>query len=337
MTALQLTWFLILAFLVCGYAVLDGFDLGVGSWTLFAGNDQRRRLLIRTISPFWDGNEVWLLAAGGASFAAFPPVYASVFSGFYLAMMLLLFALIFRAVAIEFSSHEPVGLFRLSWHLVLSASSTVVLLLLGMVVGNLLNGLPLDAQGNYTGDVWDLLNPLGITVGLLNVAMMATHGALYLGLRVEGELVEWARRKASTAWGAYVALTVATLATAAAARTDLTANFNARPLLWALPLLTLVVIVLIGILNTMGWRRSAFAASVLGILGLLGTAVVAMFPRIVPAAPAAHSLTIAGASASETALQAMLVVAIIGMPLVLAYTAWLYWTFRAPVQAERAE
>ena len=334
MSALQLTWFLVLCVLVCGYAVLDGFDLGVGVWTLFAGGDRRRRALIEAISPFWDGNEVWLLAAAGAAFAAFPPVYACVFSAFYPALMLLLFALIFRAVSIPFSHHEPFGLFRLGWHFVVAASSGAALLLLGLVVGGILNGLPLDAVGNFTGGLADLLTPLGVVIGLLSVALMMMHGALYLCLRLEGDLLAWARSRASTAWGATVGLTLATAGAATTAHADLSANFWARPALWTLPVVTGLAIVLTGFLNARGRSRLAFGASVLGILGLLATGIVAVFPRIVPATEPARSLTIAGASSSETALHAMLVVALVGMPVVLAYTAWLYWTFHKPVSHE---
>ncbi|NPV49245.1 MAG: cytochrome d ubiquinol oxidase subunit II [Armatimonadetes bacterium] len=334
MSALQLIWFAILAFLVCGYAVLDGFDLGVGVLTAFARDDRRRQLLIRAISPFWDGNEVWLLAAGGASFAAFPPVYATVFSGFYIPMMLLLFALIFRAVAIEFSIHEPLKLFRLSWHFVIAGASAVALFMLGLVVGNLLNGLQLDAAGNYTGRVRDLLNPLALTTALLNMAMMTTHGALYLALRAQGELRTWVQRVAGTAWGAYVAMVVAVLMAATTARSGLMANYTAQPVLWTLPAMALLAVLAVGLLNHRGNHRAAFSVSVLAILGLLGSAVVAIFPRLVPAVDPARSLTIAGSASSDVALQAMLVVAALGMPIVLAYTAWLYWTFRAPVDAE---
>lgn len=334
MSTLQLVWFVILAFLVCGYAVLDGFDLGVGVLTAFARGDGRRRLLIRAISPFWDGNEVWLLAAGGVSFAAFPPVYATVFSGFYVAMMLLLFALIFRAVAIEFATHEPLKLVRLSWHFVIAGASTVALLMLGLVVGNLLNGLQLDAAGNYVGRVRDLLNPLAITTALLNLAMMMTHGALYLGLRAEGDLRAWARRVAGTAWGGYVAMAMAVLIVAPTARSGLMVNFAAQPALWSIPTVALLAIVATGTLNAIGRHRAAFGASVAAILGVLGSAAVAIFPRLVPATDPALSLTIAGSASSDPALRAMLVVAAIGMPIVLAYTAWLYWTFREPVDTK---
>jgi cytochrome d ubiquinol oxidase subunit II len=334
MTDLQLTWYVILAVLACGYAVLDGFDLGAGLLTLFAWRDRRRAAVVHAILPVWDGNEVWLLAAAGASFAAFPPVYASVFSGLYPAMMVFLFALIFRAVALGFSAHENVGVFRLGWHLVLSASSAVALVLVGMVVGNLLNGLPLDEHGNYAGSHWGMFNALSITIGLLSLTMMAMHGALYLGLRLQGDMIDWARRWANAAWGVSMALLLLAAWAAIAARTNLTANYEANPALWAVPMVTVVAFVLTGFLNTLRQSRAAFAASVLSIVGLLVTAFAAMFPRIVPAAVPEHSLTIGANSSSETALKAMLIIALIGMPLVLGYTAWVYWLFRAPVSHE---
>jgi cytochrome d ubiquinol oxidase subunit II len=334
MSGLQLTWYLLLALLACGYAVLDGFDLGVGLWTLWAGGDRRRMAALDAIAPVWDGNEVWLLAAGGASFAAFPYVYAALFSGLYPVFMLLFFALIFRAVAMGFIHHENVGLLRWVWHIVLAASSAGALFMLGMVVGNLMNGLPIDEHGDFAGSRWQVLNPLAILLGMLSVTLMASHGALYLGLRVKGEMLDWARGKASMAWGASIALLLAAAAAAGAARTNLAANYVANPALVALPIAALLAFVLTGFLNVWRMPKVAFAASTVSIVGMLSTAFVAMFPRIIPAAVDANSLTITATSSSPYTLRAMLIIALIGVPIMLGYTAFVYWLFRGRVGHE---
>ncbi len=334
MSGLQLTWYLLLALLACGYAVLDGFDLGVGLWTPWAGGDRRRMAALNAIAPVWDGNEVWLLAAGGASFAAFPFVYASLFSGLYPVFMILFFALIFRAVAMGFIHHENVGLFRWVWHIVLAASSGAALFMLGMIVGNLMNGLPLNEHGDWSGSHWQVFNPLAIILGLLANSLMASHGALYLGLRLEGDLLDWARAKASLAWGVSLALLLAAAAAGAAARTNLAANYEASPGLWVLPIAALTALVLTGFLNVWRQPKAAFAASVVSIVGLLCAAFVAMFPRIVPAAIEANSLTISATSSSPYTLRAMLIIALIGVPIMLGYTAFVYWLFRARVSHE---
>jgi cytochrome bd ubiquinol oxidase subunit II len=334
MSALQLTWYVLLGVLALGYAVLDGFDLGAGLWALWAGGDRRRMAVVNAIAPVWDGNEVWLLGAGGASFAAFPYVYAAVFSGLYPLMLVLFFALIFRAVAMGFIHHEPVGALRWVWHVVLAGASGVVLFALGMMVGNLMNGLSLNAKGDWTGSHWQMFSPLAILLGLLANSLMASHGALYLGLRVKGDLADWARGKASAAWGVSLALLLAVAAAAAAARTHLAANYDANPALLAIPAVALVAVVLTGFLNVWRLPRAAFAASVVSIVALLVTAFAAMFPRIVPAAVEANSLTIAASSSSQYTLGAMLIVAGIGVPIALGYTAFVYWLFRARVDHE---
>jgi len=328
MTTLQTIWFGLIALLFAGYAVLDGFDLGVGMWHLFTRGERERRTLLNAIAPFWDGNEVWLLTAGGALFAAFPPVYASVFSGFYLALMLLLLALILRAVAIEFRAHETSPTAWLRWDAAFTLGSTVAVLLLGVALGNILRGIRLDAVGNYTGGFFGLLNPFALLVGVLNLAMIATHGALYLVMKTEGPLAERARGWAKIAWSAYVPLAAATI-TVATQYPHLRANYLAQPLLWFLPALALLVIGLAGVWNGAGQPGRAFVASAAGIVLLLATAAAALFPTLVPALGHPEwNLTAHNASSTALTLKTMLILAVSGMVLVLGYTVWVYRTFR---------
>ncbi len=191
MDALQTIWFLLVGILIAGYAVLDGFDLGVGMLHLFiARNDRERRTLLSSIGPLWDGNEVWLLTGGGAIFAAFPRVYATVFSGFYIPLMLLLAALIARAAAVEFRSKEESPLWRSAWDVTFAVSSLVPALLFGVAIGNLMRGIPLTSDGEFAGTFVSLLNPFALATGLLSVAMFVMQGASWLSLKTEGDMRE---------------------------------------------------------------------------------------------------------------------------------------------------
>lgn len=335
MTTLQITWFFVLALLIVGYTLLDGYDLGVGIWYLFTPREEDRRTLIAAIAPFWDGNEVWVITAGGATFAAFPPVYATVFSGLYLALMLVLLALIVRGVSIEFGGKDPSPQNRVWWNLGFGLGSTLAALLFGVAVGNLLHGLPLDARGNYTGTFLSLLNPFALLVGVLNVAMLATHGALYLRLKTGGALSVTAKMWAQNAWLAYFPLTIITMLVAALTQPHLVSNYLAFPLLWALPVLTLLALLLAYVWNSRNHRKMAFLADSIGITLLLVTAVVALFPTLVPAlGHPAWNLTAANASSSQLTLQVMLIITLIGMPFVLAYTIWIHRIFGGKVQGE---
>src|SRR3989338_3916968 len=185
---LNLIWFVMIGILFSGYAMLDGFDLGVGALHLFAKTDHERRIMINAIGPVWDGNEVWLVTGGGALFAAFPDVYATLASGFYLAVMLLLCSLIFRAVAIEFRSKQPMKWWRQMWDVAFSLASILGSLLIGIALGNLVRGIPLDAQHEYAGTFLGLLNPYALLVGVTTLALCMMHGAIYLVLKTDGAL-----------------------------------------------------------------------------------------------------------------------------------------------------
>jgi len=334
MTMLQVIWFVLIFVLLTGYAILDGFDLGAGFWHLLARKDQDRRAVLNAIGPVWDGNEVWLLTAGGALFAAFPHVYATVFSGFYLALMLALFALIFRAVSIEFRSQHPSARWRSAWDVAFATGSVVAAVLFGVALGNILRGLPLDESKTFTGSFWDLLNPYAILIGLLGLVMLATHGALYLAIKTVGELAEQVRRWARQAWVLALALfAIASVVTIAGCPRLLT-NYKATPALWALPTVAMGAIVLIGVFCRQGAMHKAFAASTAAIAAAMATAAVSLFPNLVPALyEPARSLTITNASSSERTLRVMLIIVLVGMPAVLAYTIWAYRVFRGTLSS----
>jgi cytochrome d ubiquinol oxidase subunit II len=335
MSALQITWFFLIGVLLIGYAVLDGFDLGVGFWHLFTRKEEDRRKLLNSIGPVWDGNEVWLLTGGGAIFAAFPPVYATVFSGFYLAMMLLLAALIARAVAFEFRSKVEDPTWRKTWDIAFALGSIVVGLLLGVALGNILRGIPLDAQENYTGTFFDLLNPYALVVGLMGLAMLATHGGMYVTMKTEGELAERIQGLSLKSWIAYLVLFLAATGWTLAGQPHLVANYLATPLLFALPALALGSIVAIPLMSRKGNHGKAFIASSLSIALLMATAGFSLFPNLVPALnDASLSLTAENASSSETTLTVMFVIALLGMPVVIGYTIYIYRVFRGKVALE---
>jgi cytochrome d ubiquinol oxidase subunit II len=330
MSELQVTWFLLIGILLAGYAILDGFDLGVGFWHLFAKKDEERRIFLSSIGPVWDGNEVWLLTGGGALFAAVPPVYASVFSGFYLAMLLVLLGLIFRVAAIEFRGQMREPAWRRRWDLTFSLGSVLPALLFGVAVGNLVRGIPLDESGNYIGGFFGLLNPYSLLVGVTGLAMFATHGALYLVLKTEGELQARARGWAFRAWIVYLILFLLSATWSLAARQE--GSF-------VLPLVASVIalgaLVCIGVFNGAGAGGKAFMASAASIAALFGAVGSTIFPNLVRASnDASASLTAFNASASQNTLTIMLIVALIGMPVVIGYSIFIYRTFSGPVRVE---
>ncbi len=326
---LQSAWFVLVGVLIAGYAVLDGFDLGVGVLHLFTRDQTERRVMMNAIAPVWDGNEVWLLTGGGALFAAFPAVYATVFSGFYLAFVALLVALIFRAVSFEFRGKVDDPRWRRAWDVAFGAGSLVPALLYGVAVGNVLRGLELGPAGEPAFTFPDLLNPYALLIGVLGLALFVLHGATYLGAKCDGALQERARRCAAWSWIAVIGLfAVATVASYGAAP-FLFEGWLTRPLTWVLFLLLLLA----SVAGPLAVRRArfdrAFTASAVAILAMIGLAADGMFPRLVPVRPdLAASLTIYSASSTPRTLTVMLVIALVGMPVVVAYTVWIYRTFR---------
>jgi cytochrome d ubiquinol oxidase subunit II len=327
-------WFVLLGILLAGYAVLDGFDLGVGILHPLARDDQQRRVFLNAIGPIWDGNEVWLVTFGGALFAAFPEAYATTFSAFYTAFMLLLTALIFRATAIEFRGKSSSPRWRRAWDFAFFASSLLASLLFGVAVGNAMIGIPLNDRGVFLGTFWDEIGPYPILVGLLTVAMFAMHGALYLYLKVpHGELHQRVGRWVWHTWGvflvAYLLTTIYTLGAVHGA----TQNFQRWP--WAAGIVVLNVLAIANIPRTVFADKpgQAFASSCLAIVALVALFGIALWPNLVAARNnPANSLSVYRAASSDKTLRIMFVIACLGMPLVLTYTLTVYWTFRRRVQ-----
>ena len=333
---LSTVWFVIIGFLFGGYAILDGFDLGAGVLHMVvARSDDERRQVFGAIGPVWDGNEVWLITGAGALFAAFPLVYATVFSGFYLVMMLLLGALILRAISIEFRGKETGRLWRLGWDLGFSVGSTMASLLFGIALGNVLRGIPIDPDGAYRGGLGGLLNPFSLSLGVLSLGLAVLQGSAWLTLKTEGPLQDRARRAGIVA---VVLIAVAWIAATALAWSDARRVFDnfANPLAWVAPLMTVSVLALMLLAFRARQDLRAFLFSSLAIVGLAATAGVALYPNLVPAVNVARSLTVDNAHSSDTALTVMLIVALIGMPIVLAYTSFIYWKFKGKVRLDEA-
>jgi len=329
MTALQITWFLLIGLLLAVYAVLDGFDLGVGFWSLFARKEEEKSTLAGAIAPHWDGNEVWLLVGGGALFAAFPRVYATVFSGFYLALVLVLFALIFRAVSLEYGAKKGSASWRKTWNLAFGLGSALPALLFGVALGNILRGLPLDAGAHFTGNFLTLLNPYALLCGLICFFMMALHGALFAALKTEGKLHEKAMGWARFSWLTYLVLLLVGFFVTFFTQPHLMANFKSHPVLWLLPIVTLAALVAAKALLSKQKTGAAFTASSASIVALTATLWAWLFPYLVPALhEGGKKLSIYDASSSKLTLTVMLILAAIGVPIVLAYTIWSYHVFR---------
>ncbi|MEM6473371.1 MAG: cytochrome d ubiquinol oxidase subunit II [Planctomycetota bacterium] len=329
-------WFILLAVLLTGYAILDGFDLGVGILHPFiTHDDHERRLVMNSIGPLWDGNEVWLVTFGGALFAAFPEAYATVFSAFYLPLMLLLCALILRAVSLEFRSKVYSSGWRRVWDLLFFLGSTLATFLFGVAVGNLLVGISLDEHHEFSGSLTELLNPYSLVVGVLAVAAFAMHGSIYLYLKTEGELQQRMRviiwRSYFAFAGLYLAVSIWTLFVAPHAANTL----NAMPVLWIVPVLNVLAVFNIPRAIHRGVEGYAFFSSACMIAAFVFLFLVAIFPYLVPASNnAANSLSIVNAASSQKTLGIMLVIAMIGMPCVLTYTFVIYWTFRGKVKLD---
>ena len=322
---LNTLWFVLIAVLFAGFFVLEGFDFGVGMLLPFLGRDDReRRTIINAIGPFWDGNEVWLITAGGAMFAAFPNWYATLFSGFYLPLLLILVGMILRAVGLEFRGKLQPPAWRAVWDGLIAFGSLLPALLFGVAVGNLLRGVPIDAQMNYVGGFWNLLNPCALLMGMTFVLLFLLHGALFLALRTDGALRQ---RAATVARGVWLAAVPAAIALLVLAHSE-TNLLNTGAVGWVLAAAAAVALVASGALAR-ARPGVAFALTTLTI-GLLTAAVFhALYPNVMPSSLNPQwNLTIHKASSSPYTLKVMTIVALTLLPVVLAYQAWSYWIFR---------
>ncbi|NLS20433.1 cytochrome d ubiquinol oxidase subunit II [Rhizobium sp. P40RR-XXII] len=354
---LRVTWWVLLGVLLIGFAVMDGFDIGVGALLPFvAKTDLERRVAINTVGPVWEGNQVWFILGGGAIFAAWPALYALSFSGFYLAMFLVLLALILRPVAFKYRSKRPEKAWRARWDWALFVGGSVPALIFGVAVGNALEGVPFhltsDLRPIYEGTLLGLLNPLALYCGLVSLSMLVMHGAAWLAFKAEGAVAERAKAigsKAALAAGVLFAgggLLVwlgllGGYSVTSAIRWDgpsnpllksvehdggaWLANFGAHPILWLVP--AIGVIGPFGVALGFHTRREGltFLASKLSVAVIIATVGLAMFPMILPSSTnPAHSLTVFDASSSRATLRNMLLATVIFMPIILLYTAWVY-------------
>ena len=333
---LQTTWYVLYIVIISGYVILDGFDLGVGMLSPFlARSDHDRRILLNSIGPVWDGNEVWLVLGGGALFAAFPLVYASLFSGFYLAMMLVLLVLIMRTVAIEFRSKRPEAWWRSLWDWTFTISSFGITLLLGVALGNVIRGIAIDQQGNMNVDLLELLNPYSIALGLVAVIMLSLHGAIFLTQKTDGALLERVRSAVPRLLIAFFVTMTALIAWTLLRDEQFTQNFKDRPWTVVFPILAFVAITSAWFLVRRGAYLSAFLASATMIALLLGAVACGTYPVMLHSTiDDAYNLTVQNASAADETLTVMFVIAIIGMPFVLLYTAGIYYFFRGRVELD---
>lgn len=334
MSTLQTSWFIILVVLLCGYSVLAGFDLGIGVLYFVAKRDERR-VMLSAVGPFWDGNQVWLVTLGGALFAAFPVIYATLFSAGYPALMLLFSALILRSVAIEFASKARNAGAERAWGLAFSVGSALAIFLLGVLLGNIARGLPLNVDGLYTGSFLNLLNPFALMFGVVNLTMLTTHGALYLALKTEGALASRARAWARVAGLLFLLLAFVAIACTIFASQAIGRKYIVTPALFIIPGTAISAIVL-----TLRWNRaqkplSAFIASASGICLLLISLAFGLFPTLIPALHHTEwDLTAFNSSSSFFTLKTMLIITTLGMPLVLGYTCWGYRVFRGKIRTE---
>jgi cytochrome bd ubiquinol oxidase subunit II len=329
-------WFWVLGAMLTAYAVLDGYDLGVGSLSLWiAKTDEERRLALNTIGPVWNGNEVWLLAAGGMMVVSFPRIYAVAFSGFYLALMLVLWLLILRGVSIEFRSQSKNHLWREMWDAGFWIGSILLALLLGVALGNVVHGLPIGADGYFQGTFGIMLNPYSLLTGILSVVVLAWHGTNYLRVKTEGALFERAVRWSRTLWWIVVAMViVVTIATfivlAGSPRT-----FHVHPAAWVIPFLILVALVWGFLSREAGRSNAAFRSSVLLIVALMLTAALTVFPNLLPSTVnPQYSLNIYNSASSPHALRVSLIANAFGMVAVIVYSTYVHRVFHGKVRLE---
>ncbi|TVZ04901.1 cytochrome d ubiquinol oxidase subunit II [Trebonia kvetii] len=331
-------WFIAIAVLWSGYFVLEGFDFGVGILLPFLsrGDETAKRVMINTIGPVWDGNEVWLLTAGGATFAAFPAWYAAMFSAFYLPLLIILVALIIRGVAFEYRGKRDGGRWRRGWDACIFLGSLVPALLWGVAFGNIVRGIPLNAAEQFTGNFWTFLNPYAILGGVTTLALFTLHGALFLALKTTDDL---RRRANATASAVAIVAIVAGAGFLAWTGASYRASTTSGTSIASVVLAALAAACLIGaaLANRAGREGVAFAANAVAILTATASLFTALYPRVLPSTTSpAFSLTTANAASAAKTLAIMTVVACIFLPLVIAYQAWTYWVFRRRVIAPPA-
>jgi len=331
-------WFAIWGIAWAVYFMLDGFDLGLGTlFPFLAKNEFEKRAILNSMGPFWDGNEVWLITAGGVTFAAFPKAYATMFSGLYTPLMLLLFALILRGVVFEFRNKVDSAVWRKIWDVCLVFGSFLPALLLGVAFSNIFMGIPLDANGIFQGNLFTLLNPYGLAGGITFVLIFSVHGAIWLSTRSTGELKEKAIGTAKTLWW-FEALFAVIFLVMTAFYTQLWTNVLARPYWLVLPLLAVLGLFGQKFLMTKDCPWKAWFSSSALILGVTLFGVAGLFPNMLPSSiDPAYSITVFNSASSELTLKIMLGVVVCFLPLVICYQSWVYYKFRDIITPESIE
>jgi cytochrome bd ubiquinol oxidase subunit II len=332
----QIIWFVLWGVLWAVYFMLDGFDFGTGILLNYlTQSESEKKTLIHTIGPVWNGNEVWLITAGGATFAAFPTTYALMFSYLYSALLLILFSLIFRGVALEFRGLESGNIWKKNWDRTIIVSSFIPSLLFGVAFGNIFQGIPMDADG-YHGTLFTLLNPYGLLTGVLFVLLFIVHGALWISIKTESELGIRASGLAGKAWFLLLVTAVAFLVYTAFA-TDLYTNYLNNFLLFLCPALGVSSLLGIKFFLTLEKNLTAFYSSCLTIVTVTFTGIIGLFPNLIPSSiDPQYSLTIYNSSSSLYTLKIMTVVAAIFVPVVISYQIWSYRVFRGTLSAHES-
>lgn len=334
---LEILWYLVIAASITFYVILDGFDLGVGILHLLSRTDEQRRIFLNSIGPVWDGNEVWIVIVIGGLFAGFPNVYATVLSGFYTLLMILLAAFMFRAAAIEFRSKVEAPFWRSLWDTVFSTASIIVAFILGLILGNLIEGVPLNEAQDFIGTFSDFFRPYSVLIGFTAVALFAMHGSIYLSMKTEGKTHELIRRWVNPSIILFILLYAAASVVTIIFRPDMTLFFRNNPIFFPIPILALLAILNIPRQIKKGNDGWAFLFSCISIALLLSLFAFGTFPRFVLSTvdPEINSLTIYNTSSSPDTLVTLLVMAAIGVPLVLCYGVWVYRVFRGKVKLHK--
>lgn len=328
-------WFLVVGAVFTGYAVLDGFDLGAGAWHLFFKKEESRRIALNAVGPVWDGNEVWLVIGGGTLFAGFPVVYGTLFSAMYIPFMLFLFALIFRAISIEFRSKEPMRWWRQTWDIAYSVSSSLLAILLGVVLGNVLLGMPLDRHYEFTGSWLSFLNPYAFLVGITSLSLFMMHGAIYLSMKTQGRLFVRVNMLLKRAIIAFVLLFVLTTVYTLLYIPHLSDDFRENAALFIVPTLAVLSIANVPRHASKGQYKRAFLFSSITVGLLLITVAIELYPVVLlDSSGQGNDITVYDAAASDKSLGIMLLFVAIGGPLAVSYTAFVYKTFWGKVKMD---
>lgn len=330
---LNTLWFVLIAVLYIGFFVLEGFDFGIGILMPWLGrNDTQRRVILNTIGPHWDGNEVWLITAGGATFAAFPHWYATMFSGFYLPFFLLLLGLIVRGVAFEFRSKDENPKWRTLWDWAIFIGSLLPAFLLGVAFANLARGVPINANMQYVGGFFNLLNPYALLGGIATVLVFILHGAIFLSMKTTDELMDRAKSVARRMW-LPVVIVLFLFLIATYLSTDIIARLGIDP--GGVPMMGLLTILICGYLIRTGRFGWAFLTTTLSIASAITTLFLILYPRVmISSLNPEWSLTIYNAASNPYTLRVMTIVTVIFLPFVLLYQGWSYWVFRKRVEAK---